>query len=545
MLVPVRADLALVGGRVHPVAAGLADAEALALAAGRIVAVGSAREIAELIGPATEVIELEGRLVLPGFQDAHIHLAGSGLELLQCDLSASASPEEHLRTVRRYAAAHPDEEWIVGGGWSMDDFGGPMPTRQLLDEAVPGRAVALTTRDAHSLWASTRAFELAGIGADTPDPPGGVIEREPDGTPAGTVHERALRLFEEVLPEPSQADRDAGFRRAQALMLSLGITACQEANAWPAIVETYERAAERGELTLRLEGNLAWDPERGPEQLAELVERRAASRRGRMRMRGAKLFQDGVMENFTAGMLEPYLGPDGLPTDNTGLSLYEPDELRRIVSALDAEGFQVHVHALGERAVREALDAIEAARRVNGAHDARHHLAHLQVVHPDDLPRFARLGVVANVTPYWAVLSGYVDDLTLPFISEEAGRRMYPFASLWRAGARLAFGSDWSVSTPDPLLQLEVAVERRLPEEPDAEPFLPDERLDLRTAIAAQTLGSAYVNGLDPLTGTIEPGKLADLVVLRDDILAPEGPSPAETKVVLTLLEGEIVHDAR
>jgi predicted amidohydrolase YtcJ len=264
-----------------------------------------------------------------------------------------------------------------------------------------------------------------------------------------------------------------------------------------------------------------------------------------MRMRGAKLFQDGVMENFTAGMLEPYLGPDGLPTDNTGLSLYEPDELRRIVSALDAEGFQVHVHALGERAVREALDAIEAARRVNGARDARHHLAHLQVVHPDDLPRFARLGVVANVTPYWAVLSGYVDDLTLPFISEEAGRRMYPFASLWRAGARLAFGSDWSVSTPDPLLQLEVAVERRLPEEPDAEPFLPDERLDLRTAIAAQTLGSAYVNGLDPLTGTIEPGKLADLVVLRDDILAPEGPSPAETKVVLTLLEGEIVHDAR
>ncbi len=491
------------------------------------------------------MIDLAGGLVLPGFQDAHIHLADSGLELLQCDLGDSTSPAGHLALIARYAAERPDDEWIVGGGWSMDDFGGPMPTRQLLDEAVPGRAIALTTRDGHSLWASSRALELAGIGASTPDPAGGVIEREPDGTPAGTVHELALRLFDRVLPEPTQADRDEGFRRAQAIMLSLGITACQEANAWPAIVETYLRAAGRGELVVRLEGNLAWDSERGPEQLAELVERRAAAETGRMRMRGAKLFQDGVMENFTAGMLEPYLDRDGVPTENAGLSLYAPDDLRRIVTALDAERFQVHVHALAERAVRESLDAIESARAANGVRDARHHLAHLQVVHPDDLPRFAALDVVANVTPYWAVLSGYVQDLTLPFVSEEVGRRMYPFGSLHRAGARLAFGSDWSVSTPDPLLQLEVAVARRLPEESAAPPFLPDEGLDLRTAIAAATDGSAYVDGLDDVTGTLEPGKLADLVVLRDDILAPGGPSPAETKVALTLIEGEIVYDAR
>lgn len=541
----MRADLVLTNGRVHPVAAGAPDTEAVAVAGGRIVSVGTAAEIDELVGPATQVIDLDGGLVLPGFQDAHIHLAGSGLELLQCDLNESTSPEEHLAFIARYAAEHPDDEWIVGGGWSMDDFGGPMPSRRLLDEAVPGRAIALTTRDAHSLWASSRAFELAGIGAGTVDPAGGVIEREPDGTPAGTVHELAIRLIERVLPEPSRADRDEGFRRAQAIMLGLGITACQEANAWPPIVETYRRAADRGELVLRLEGNLAWDPERGHEQLSELVERRAASSVGRMRMRGAKLFQDGVMENFTAGMLEPYLGPDGKPTGNPGLSLYPPEELDRIVTALDAERFQVHVHALGERAVREALDAIEAARGANAARDARHHLAHLQVVHPDDLPRFAGLSVVANVTPYWAVLSGYVADLTLPFVSEDVGRRMYPFGTLHRAGARLAFGSDWSVSTPDPLLQLEVAVERRLPEEPDAPPFLPGERLDLRTAIAAATLGSAYVNGLDDVTGTIEPGKLADLVVLRDDVLAPDGPAPAETSVVLTVLEGELVHDAR
>ncbi len=541
----VPADLVLVHGRVHAVVAGAPDVEAVAVRDGRIAALGSNDEIRDLVGPATEVIELDGGLVLPGFQDAHIHLAESGLELLQCDLGESTSPAGHLAVIARYAAEHPDDEWIVGGGWSMDDFGGPMPTRQLLDEAVPGRAVALTTRDGHSLWASTRALELAGIGTSTPEPAGGVIEREADGMPAGTVHELALRLFDRVLPEPTQADRDEGFRRAQAIMLGYGITACQEANGWPAIVDTYARAVERGELVLRLEGNLAWDSERGLEQLAELAERRAGSGAGGMRMRGAKLFQDGVMENFTAGMLEPYLDGDSAPTENVGLSLYPPDELCRIVTALDADGFQVHIHALAERAVRESLDAIESARRANGVRDARHHLAHLQVVHPQDLPRFAALDVVASVTPYWAVLSGYVQDLTLPFVSEEVGRRMYPFGSLHRAGARLAFGSDWSVSTPDPLLQLEVAVERKLPGASPAETFLPGERLDLRTAIAAATHGSAYVNGLDAVTGTLEPGKLADLVVLRGDILAAHGPSPAQTSILLTMIEGEIVHDAR
>ncbi len=541
----VAADLVLVRGRVHPVVPGASDVEALAVADGRIAALGSNDEMGALVGPDTQVVELDGGLVLPAFQDAHIHLADSGLELLQCNLGDSTSPAGHLELIARYAAEHPDDEWIVGGGWSMDDFGGPMPTRRLLDAAVPGRAIALTTRDGHSLWASTRALELAGIGASTPDPAGGVIEREPGGTPAGTVHELAIRLFDRVVPEPTQADRDEGLRRAQAIMLGYGITACQEANARPPIVDTYARAVERGELVLRLEGNLAWDPTRGLEQLAELVERRSSPAGGWMRMRGAKLFQDGVMENFTAGMLEPYLDGDGTPTENAGLSLYPPDELARIVTALDAECFQVHIHALAERAVRESLDAIEAARAANGVRDARHHLAHLQVVHPDDLPRFAVLEVTANVTPYWAVLSGYVQDLTLPFVSAEVGRRMYPFGSLCRAGARLAFGSDWSVSTPDPLLQLEVAVTRRLPEDPAAPPFLPDERLDLATAIAAATRGSAYVNALDDLTGTLEVGKLADLVVLRDDILAPGGPSPAETSVLLTIVEGEIVHDAR
>lgn len=542
----MRADTILTGGRVHTVAADDADAEALAIAGGRIVAIGTAREIAELAGPSTVTIDVEGGMVLPGFQDAHAHPLHGGLASLRCDLYATSSAEEHLEAIRRYAADHPEREWIVGGGWSMDDFGGAMPSRALLDAAVPGRPVVLEARDGHTAWLSTRGLELAGIGASTPDPAGGVIDREPDGTPSGTLQELAIRLVDPVLPPTTEAEWDDALVRMQAELHRLGITACQEAAADEALVGAYLRAASAGRLTVRMEGDLAWSPARGLDQLDDLIALRAAAQAPRLRMRGAKLFQDGVVENGTAAMLEPYLGGGGAGDDRRGLSLYPPDELDAIVRALDAAGFQVHVHTIGDRAVREALDAIEAAIHANGRRDARHHLAHVQFVHPTDVARFAALEVVANVTPLWAVRSGYVEDLTLPFVTERAAATLYPFGSLHAAGARLAFGSDWPVSTPDPLVQLEVAVSRRPPGSPDAaEPLLLDEALDLRTAIRAATAGAAYVNGLDAETGTIEPGTLADLVVLDSDLLAAEAPPPTAARVLLTMVEGVVVHDAR
>ncbi len=540
----MHADTIFTGGRVHAVARALPHAEALAVAAGRIVAVGSAHDVADLRGPATDVIELAGGMLLPGFQDAHAHPLHAGLATLRCDLYRHSTPAGYREEISAYAARHPERRVdrrgrLVDGRLRGRDAD---PTRARRDRRR-AEPVCLETRDGHTAWLSTRALELAGIGADTTVPKGGVVDREPDGTPAGTVHELSDWLEVTVLPSPTAAEWDEALLRAQAELHRLGITACQEANATEELVAAYRRAALGGVLTLRIEGNLDWVRHRGDEQLAELVERRAEATAPRLRMRGAKLFQDGVAENFTAGMLEPYRDAGG-ETDNRGLSLYAPDDLDRIVTALDREGFQVHIHALGDRAVREALDALAGARDANGARDARHHLAHLQFVHPDDIPRFAGLGVAANVTPLWAVRSGYVEDLTLPFVSEAAGASMYPFGSLRRAGARLAFGSDWAVSSPDPLQQLEVAVTRREPGSDDG-PFLPDERLDLPTAIEAATLGSAFVNGLDSETGTLEVGKLADLVVLDCDLLGADAPPPTGASVKVTLVEGAIVYDGR
>ena len=531
-------DLVLTGGKVFTADAALTVAEAVAVRDGRIAWLGPAAEAADQVGPGTRVLELDGRTVLPGFQDAHCHPAESGVDLGRCALNDAHSREACLETIARYAAEHPELDWIRGSGWSIDSFEHGTPGRADLDAILPDRPAFLENRDGHGGWVNSRALALAGITRDTPDPSGGRIERDSAGEPQGTLHEHAMDLVTGLLPPTTQEEWETGIMRAQALYHELGITAWQDARIDdPAQMAAYLAVAGRGDLTMRVEGNLLWDRKRGLEQIEELQALRAEGHVGRLRIRGAKIFADGVLENFTAALLEPYVG-----TDNHGISMLTAEELERAVVALDADGFQVHVHTIGDLAVRDALDAVEAAARANGRRDARHHFAHLQLVHPDDLPRFAELGVVANVSPLWACNSGYVDELTVPFIGPERSARMYPFGSLLRAGARLAFGSDWSVSTPDPLPQLEVAVTRISPETRDREPLLPGEALDLPTALQAFTAGSAYVNFLDAETGTIEPGKLADLVVLDRDVLDPGAGPIGDARMLLTLSEGEAVH---
>ncbi len=549
------ADLVLVNGAVYTLDATRRWAQAVAVRDGRIAAVGTDEQVRELVGASTEVIDLGGTMLLPGFQDAHVHPPSAGVEMLRCDLSDAYGLADYVRIVRDYAAARPDDAWILGGGWSMDVFPGGAPTTDVFDGLVPDRPAFLPSRDGHSAWVNSRALELAGVTASTPDPSDGRIERLPDGTPSGTLHEGAMRLVERHAPEPTAEEWAEGLRVAQRHLHALGITAWQDAivGGSDPTLETYLRLSGNGELTARVVGALWWDRHRGAEQIPELIEARERATDGRFRATSVKIMQDGIVENFTAGTLEPYLDAHGHPTDNNGLSFVEPEALKDYVTRLDTLGFQVHFHALGDRAVRESLDAVEAARTANGMNDLRHHLAHIQIVHPHDVPRFRTLGAVANAQPLWAVNEGQMVHLTLPFIGPERGAWQYPFASLRRAGAVLAFGSDWSVSSADPLEEIHVAVNRTAASgyayaEADdpalTEPFLPDERLDLPAAIAAFTIGSAYVNHLDGVTGSIEPGKYADLVVLDRNLFAHPVGEIADANALLTLVEGERVHAA-
>jgi len=536
------ADLILRGATVHTVDAARSTAQAVAIAGGRIAAVGDAAEVDGLCGPATRVVDLDGGMVLPAFQDAHCHLGSSGHASTLCSLEGSSGADEHLRRIAAYREANPDREWVVGSGWSMSDFPGGTPSAAALDTVVPDRPAVLTNRDYHGVWVNSRALELAGITASTPDPAGGRIERDEHGAPMGTLQEQAMHLALDLAPAPTHADRVAGIRAGAAYYHRLGITACQDALVDPAWQAAYEELARSGELGLRVRGALQWDVGRGEEQVAELVERRRSGTVGRLACGNAKFFHDGVVENRTAAMLDPYLDGDGRPTDEYGIDMYDRADLERFVRMCDAEGFGVHIHTIGDRAVRESLDALEAAMRANGRRDARHQLAHVQFAHPDDLPRFRALGVIANVTPLWARLEEYVAELTLPFVSERAGSGMYPFGSIVRAGGALAFGSDWSVSTPDPLQQLATAVARRDPLGSAEEPLLTEERLDLGTAIAAHTIGAAHACSLDDVTGAIEPGKLADLAVLDRDLFTLAPAEYLDVRVLATLLEGEVVH---
>jgi predicted amidohydrolase YtcJ len=526
--------------------AGRTVTSGVAVRDGRIVALGRDDDVGAWIGRGTRVVELRGRSVTPGFGDAHVHPVEAGIGRLRCDLSDADGIDAYLSIISDYAATHPDETWIRGDGWSMSAFPGGIPHRSDLDRVVPDRPAVLESRDGHTSWVNSRALELAGITSDTPDPVDGRIERDSDGEPSGALQEGAASLVDRFLPANTTDEIVAGLRLAQQELHGLGITNWQDAIVTPEQAElAYTTLAGRGELTARVVGALWWERDRGADQIDELVERRARTAIGRYAPTSVKLMQDGILENGTSGVLEPYLDDDGRPTANRGLSMIDPEALKTYVTTLDALGFQPHFHAIGERAVREALDAVAAARRANGFSDTRPHIAHIQVIHPSDIPRFAELEVIANAQPYWACLEAQMETLTIPRLGPERSGWQYPFASLLKTGATVAMGSDWGVSTPDPMLEMEVAVTRVSDEHRgDRSPFLPAERLDLMDALAGFTTGTARVNHLDHEVGSIEVGKAADLVVLDRDLFDRAAGPIGDARVVATFIDGTAVHEA-
>ncbi|HUY61856.1 MAG TPA: amidohydrolase, partial [Candidatus Dormibacteraeota bacterium] len=381
------ADTVLTGGAVHTVDAARSTAQAVAIRDGAIVAVGTDAEIGSLVGRRTAVIPLGGRALVPGFQDAHVHALSGGLSRLRCDLSGDHTLAGYLERVARYASAHPDLRWITGEGWAMDVFPGGTPAKELLDRIVPDRPVFLGNRDNHGAWVNSRALALAGIGRDTADPSDGRIERREDGEPQGTLQEGAMGLVSRLLPAPTPAELRAGLLEGQRYLHALGVTAWQDAivgryATMPDSYDTYRALAASGELTARVVGALWWERGGGLAQLDGLRQRRAGAGEGRFRATSVKIMVDGVCENFTAAVCEPYLDAEGRPTDNLGLTFFDPAVLPAEAAALDAAGFQLHFHAIGDRAVRLALDAVERARRANGANDHRPHIAHLGDVGP-------------------------------------------------------------------------------------------------------------------------------------------------------------------
>jgi predicted amidohydrolase YtcJ len=537
---PSHADLVMRGGAIYTVDAERSWQQAVAVRDGKIVYVGDDGGSAAFTGPDTRVVDLKGRMMLPGLQDVHIHPISGGMEALACDLNGLSDAAAYTAKIKAYAAANPDLPWILGGGWLMSVFGpGAMPARELLDEVVPDRPVLLISSDGHSGWVNSKALQLAGIDRDTPDPEDGRIDRDPvSGEPIGSLQEGAIELLDHVIPPVSDAQRMDGLRYAIRMLNAYGITSIQDAIVEEPDLETYRSLENSGGLSLRVEASLWWERDQGLEQISNMLEHREQFSSGQLRANTVKIMQDGVMENYTAVMLEPYL----LEGDVRGIPMVEAEFLKEAVTALDANGFQVHFHAIGDGAIRQSLDAVEAARKANDASDNRHHISHLELIDPEDIPRFAELDVIANFQPLWATADEYIVDLTLPFIGPERARWLYPINSVLESGGMLAFGSDWSVSTANPYHEIEVAVTRKDPENADSAAFIPDERISLRDAIDAFTINAAYTNHLERTTGSIEPGKLADLVVLDQNLFEIPPESISETRAVLTLFEGKPVH---
>jgi predicted amidohydrolase YtcJ len=515
----VHSDLVLAGGTVLTGDHSRPLTDAVAVADGRVVALGD--EARQREARAARTVDLAGRTLLPGFRDGHVHPLHAGEELLGPSITGAGSIDELLDRLQAWAAAHPDLPAVAGGGYDPTLAPDGLFDAAALDRVVPDRPVLLASTDHHALWVNSAAFAAAGIDATTPDPAGGVLVRRPDGSLLGTVLESAIDLFDPLLPDLGPGHRADGLRRGLAELARVGIVWAQDAVAGLDDVPVWLGAAERGELTCRVDLALRASPEHWRDQLERFVEARAevAERgRGLLTARNVKLFADGVIEGGTGAVLDPYVDSGGC-----GILNWPQAELEAATAAFDAAGFQLHVHAIGDAGVRAALDAIERLAAVNGPRDRRPVLAHLQLVHPDDRPRFAALGVVANFEPLWAQLDPVMVELTIPRLGPDRAAAQYPIASLLHSGARLSFGSDWPVTSLDPLHGIEIAVTRRTPAGHPDGGWTPHERLSLAAALAAYTSGTAWQAFEEEEAGVIAVGRRADLCLLGADLAGGPG----------------------
>jgi predicted amidohydrolase YtcJ len=539
---PAPADTIVIQGKIYTENVRQPWAEAMAIRGDRIVAVGSAKDIEPYRTNTTRVIDAGGRLVLPGFEDCHIHFMDGSMGLVEVDLNGASTVEEIQKRVKEFAAAHPKDPWITGMGWEYPTFGAEgLPDKKILDQVVPDRPVFLVAFDEHSSWANSKALEMAGITRETPDPLNGKIMRDANGEATGALKEHAGDLVSNKIPKPTREERLAALRKGIHEANRFGLTRVQSAGQDFEFLDLYDELRQKGELTLRFYVAYFLDPpELRAEDLEKIEQGRKTYHDNWISGGVVKMMLDGVIEAHTAAMLTPYSDDPS----QMGKLFWEPEKYQAAVVELDKRGLQLFTHAIGDKAVRTALDAYEEAERINHTHDARPRVEHIETITAEDIPRFGKLGVIASVQP----LHLYPDEDTLGIWARNVGpereQRAWAFHSIEADGGRLGFGSDWPVVTMNPWPGLQTAITRRTAEGKPDGGFVPGEAVSLEDGIKAYTLGAAFAGRKEKEEGSLEAGKLADLIVIDQDLFKIPASEIGKTQVLLTMVGGKVVYES-
>jgi predicted amidohydrolase YtcJ len=536
-------DLIIHNGTVYAADGARTMAEAIAVRGNQIVRVGSDRDILKLRRPQTQVIDARDRAVIPGFNDAHVHFIGGGLSLDKINLLDATSVEEIQERIGTWANANPDRPWILGRGWYYQPFAGGLPTRQLLDAIVPDRPAHLVSYDGHTAWVNTKALRLAGITKRTPDPTNGTIVKDPrTGEPTGVLKEAAMALVGRLVPPATRDDRVRALRAAVAEAHRYGVTSVQD--AWTTIedLELFDEAARSEDPKVRVYAAVAATGTLDEPALDRLEELRRKYADGALFKSGAlKISLDGVIESHTAAMLAPYAN-----RSDAGTPKIEPDALNRSVRLADARGWQLMTHAIGDRAIRMALDAYAHAERSNppSARGRRHRIEHVETVDPADIRRFGALGAIASMQPFHGSPTPAQIDVWTRNIGEDRASRGWPYRTISKSKGRLAFGSDWPVVSLNPMLGVHTAVNRTSPDGLPEGGWYADEKLPLKTAIDAYTSGAAWASFDEQRKGTLTAGMLADIVILSEDVFSAKTKLAdlAATRAAVTVFDGKVVY---
>jgi predicted amidohydrolase YtcJ len=536
------ADLIVKNARIYTVNPKQPWAEAMAIRDGKIIAVGNDKDVAAHRGASTRTIDAKQQLVLPGFTDCHIHFMDGSLGLMRVDLNGADSVAEIQKRVKTYADSHPNEPWIQGMGWTYPVFApSGMPDKKVLDAVVSDRPVFLIAFDGHSSWANSKALELAKITRDTPDPPNGKIMRDANGEATGALKESAGDLIAAVAPKPTREERLTALRKGMQEANRVGLTRVHSAGQDFEYLDLYDQLRRQGEMTVRFYVAYFLDPpELTPAALDKIEQARRTYHDDWISGGVVKTMLDGVVEAHTAAMLEPYTDDPS----QSGKLFWDPAKYKAAVAELDKRGLQIFTHAIGDGAVRLALDAYQAAEQANGTKDARPRIEHIETITAADIPRFGKLGVIASMQP----LHSYPDDDTLGIwarnIGPERASRPWVWHSIQDNGGVLAFGSDWPVVTLNPWPGVQTAVTRQTSEGKPPEGFVPQQRLSVADTVKAYTLGAAFAGRREKTEGSLEPGKLADFIVIDRDIFKIEPSDIGKTQVLLTAAGGKVVYES-